>query len=1248
MAVKVFSKNLGDDITRKRFFREARVLADLDHEHVVSYVAHGEDEVGRPFLAVRWLDGEDLASRQRRAPLDVGQALALVRKTASAIAYLHGRGVLHRDVKPSNLFVSERPDGELDVTIIDLGVAFAEDAQELTLHGSIVGTPSYLSPELITGERPTVQVDVFSLGVVLYELLARDKAYRGETAFAVIAKIVLVDPPRLAITAPHLPLYLDELVAGAMAKRPSERFATIEQFARAVGEAEARWSTERPTDPPPRPVSAPPFSEPRIVTAVFASSSTVAQGDLAAAFERVVEKRGGTSFSLLGRVRVGLFGAKKSRGDEHHHATDAALEIAHEVPGTALSIVTGRMLGGAGVLSGDAVERGVALLAESDEDARAFGGRHSIRADEVTARLLGDSCFVPGSERELLVFAGREGATRLRTFLGKPTPCVGREIDLDALRVLAASTFDDRVAHLAIVSGPAGIGKSRIRYEFLRGLRESPSPPAVLFGRAGALSDAAPFGLLASLIRAGAGIQEGEDVPAALVKLEASFALSNLDAARTRELATALARIASLDDLGTRRFEDGMVERDLLLVAFETWLSSQTRVGNLVIVLEDAHLADRASLAFVDAVFRNLVREPIFVLVCGRPELFLRLPAGWETHRPLVLRLGELSREASLRLARTVLAPEIPEETVGKIVDRAGGNAFFLEELLRGFATGGGGGSLSQLPETVLGVMQSRLDALGPNGKRVLRAGAVFGASFCAGAVAYLLDVAAEDLRFVLRGLCDREVIEKTTTARVADREEYVFRHAILRDVAYELWVDEERRLAHERAAAWLEANGERHRVVEHLERAGHPEFASTHLVRAAEDALVGSDFAGAVALAERALAFGLAEELTSRAQLTRAEAARWGGDLETALAAAGAAQSAASSGSREWFAALRERIAAYGRLGQIEAILPAVEEAFVTPARDGATSARIAALVPAAVHCLYAGNLGAATALSGHIETLASTPSALEPSARARLHQLRAALALHFDDVEHAIGEQERAHAEFGKAGDARGAALVSSNLGFTLLSVGQNARAEIALRRAHATAMRLGLRTIGPLAEHNLGVVLFRTGRADEACDLMTAAAERFRDLRDPRLEGATRVHLARCLVGRHELGRARAEALSAIERAPEAVRVGAHAALAQLMLLAGDPVGALAEAETAMRLYDKLGKVEDFEMFARATYVEVLGESGRTNDARRAHDAAMVRLQERLGRLADPDLRRTFMETVPEHWRLVELGGQLHARR
>lgn len=206
-----------------RFAREAGVLAELSHPAIVRYVAHGTTAETSQFLAMEWLEGEDLANRLARAPLSVEDSLLLVRRACTGVAEVHARGVVHRDLKPSNLFLVNRDPALLKV--LDFGLALqSDDTRTLTDPGMLLGTVGYMSPEQAMGQTDVdPRADVFALGCVLFECLTGRAAFIGPHAVAVLAKLLSEDPPRVSELRPGLGEAVDSLVARMLAKNPGER-----------------------------------------------------------------------------------------------------------------------------------------------------------------------------------------------------------------------------------------------------------------------------------------------------------------------------------------------------------------------------------------------------------------------------------------------------------------------------------------------------------------------------------------------------------------------------------------------------------------------------------------------------------------------------------------------------------------------------------------------------------------------------------------------------------------------------------------------------------------------------------------------------------------------------------------------------------------------------------------------------------------------------------------------------------------
>jgi serine/threonine protein kinase len=234
VAVKIIrTENLAPSVYErsiKRFTREAKALARLTHPNIVKVTDYGEYD-GKPYLVMEYLSGKTLKQRLGK-PIPWHEAVKLLLPIAEALDFAHSCNMIHRDVKPSNILLTERGQPMLS----DFGIAKILDLDEtadLTGTGMGIGTPEYMAPEQWTG-KTTTQSDQYALGVVLYEMLTGRKPFTADTAAAILIKVTTEPLPRPSQVARDLPDEVEKLLLKAMAKNPSDRYTTMGDFANAM------------------------------------------------------------------------------------------------------------------------------------------------------------------------------------------------------------------------------------------------------------------------------------------------------------------------------------------------------------------------------------------------------------------------------------------------------------------------------------------------------------------------------------------------------------------------------------------------------------------------------------------------------------------------------------------------------------------------------------------------------------------------------------------------------------------------------------------------------------------------------------------------------------------------------------------------------------------------------------------------------------------------------------------------------
>lgn len=1228
----------------ERFAREATMLAQLSHPAIVRYVAHGFTERDVPFLAMEWLEGEDLAVRLQRSGLPVAETLSLVRRACEGLGAAHARGLVHRDLKPSNLFlVGGRAEG---LKLLDFGVARQlqrSAAETLTRAGAVIGTVGYMAPEQAMGRREVDgRADLFALGCVMFECLTGLPAFFGAHDVAVLSKVLCEEAPRVRSVRPELSEALDELVARLLAKEPADRPDDVHAVLAALDQL---GTTHEGGAPEARRPSSPHLvvSEQRIASVLVArplapASATLTSADAEASdaqFDALLQRFGGEPVPLHKGQFLIAFGSGPGMvaSDQAVQAVRCALELSRVRPGLQVAVATGGLQQTLNASVGAAIDRAVALL-----DAR-LAQQNRVMIDPLTAGLLNARFRLQRTDSGVSVVAESDEVERPRLLLGRPSPCVGREKELGLLEATLAEAMRDEIARVLLVTAEPGMGKSRLAREFLERVHEK--PVRTLFARAEPMARGSAWSLVQRLLSRVLGLHESD--PPALRRQRLRDRLrEHVDAPTLAWLSDFLGELIGAhpprdnSPLLRAARDDPSVMREQTRRAIQRWFLVELAQRPLLIVLEDLHWGDLPSVGLLEECLQTMADRPLFLLAFARPDVHEHFPGLWRSVGCQEYVLQGLTPRAAERLVRDALPAHVDRNVVTRIVELAQGNAFYLEELLRHVAQGG-----EELPETVRAMAQSRLERLSQDARRLMRAASVFGQASWVSGVAALLGAGA-NAADEFQQLAREEIFVQRTQSRFPSEREYAFRHALLRDAAYAMITDSDRRRAHGLAGEWLQKAGERDPCVlaEHFEQSDEPERAIPWLLRAGSAALASGDLSGAVLLARRGLRLGAEGRDRADLLLLQAHASAWG--TRTNLQLAEEALRLFPAGSSSWWFSLSLLVFGASATGRANLAEPYLELAQHTPPpaeeRLGMYGQAFEVL---ALGAALLGRADIGWSLLDKLQAIVQRMPSGDTLSRAWLHVAQCQLATNSLrdgswQLEHALTAGREAVSGMREVSAVHGEGTAHLHLGITLLELGCYDQAEQAFTDSREQALRAGNVLIAEFSRLMLVVFALRRGRTAEGLAMLDALAHSS----DANVvQGATSVR-AEVYLRSGKLEEALTLASSVVSGPGLMYRLAGSLTLARVLRARGEHERALSAIEIAIQLRGD-SSFPQFEIELESMRAELASELGHHDIAGWSARKALHVAELRKNAIASPELRASFTRKLRLSPRLPELA-------
>jgi class 3 adenylate cyclase/tRNA A-37 threonylcarbamoyl transferase component Bud32/tetratricopeptide (TPR) repeat protein len=886
-----------DQAYKVRFAQEAQAASALDHQNICTIYDIDETSDGQMYIAMAYYEGETLKEKIAHGSIPVHETVDISKQVAQGLVKAHDRSIIHRDIKPANIMFTK--DGV--VKILDFGLSKQVD-KEITRTAAVMGTIAYMPPEQASGENLDHRTDLWSLGVVIYEMLTGRLPFEGEHGPAIIHAIMYKSPIPPTELRSDISRNLERIVLKCLQKDPMDRYRTAKLFLSDLINLEEDLGRDR------HGVIVGQRAEPEVRKEAERRQATVMFVDIVGTREinermdteettlimtrcfrilgSIVEKYGGTirkitdmSFRVLFGVPTAIEDAPKKavntiieiRNNLYQFSQEEKLQIPLEVNA---GIDTGMVIVGAMetddindfAAMGDAVNL-ASLLKDHAGKGKVYVGRSTFRYTReefeyaplkpITLKDWKEpvAAFELLSEKESIYRDITDSDRMIHSVM------VGRAGELNKLQFQVLKVINGEGSIVNII-GEAGIGKSRLIAELVS--RDEMINVHLLKGRALSIGKNLSFHPIIDIIRNWSHMQENDSILESFQKLEQ--AVLNVYPENGAEVFPFIATLMGMKLAGNyaervRGIEGEALEK-LILKSLRELMGKISEQKPLVIIVEDLHWADLTSVGILESLYRLAEEKRILFINVFRPDYkdtSSRILDTIKSRYPNIhseLYLKSLDENQSGILINNLLKiKSLPASIQGLITKRAEGNPFFIEEVVRSLIDDGvvetkeGRFKITEkidsvvIPKTINEVLMARIDKLDENTRSLLKVASVIGRNFF---YKILMEVAKsiEEIDDRLDYLLDVQLILKR---RRMEELEYLFKHALAQEATYESILLKQRRQLHLQIAKAIESVFSE-RIHEfygmltlHYGKGEDLDKAEEYLIKAGEEALKSS-----------------------------------------------------------------------------------------------------------------------------------------------------------------------------------------------------------------------------------------------------------------------------------------------------------------------------------------------------------------------------------------------------------------------